>query len=223
MATIDWYFDFISPFAYIQSEMLGQLGSKTRIRYRPVLFAGLLAAHGQQGPGRDSRQARIHLSLRLLAGGQARHPLEDAARASLQSAAAVAPGHRLRLRARGDPSHLPLRVARRPPARPAHRMGRARARPAHSRCRAPDRRARGQGGAPAQYRRGHRARRVRRARRSPSATSSSGARTPRRWRPNTSRRDSRYADPEYARLATLPVGVTRTPPPAAKRTSKGGR
>lgn len=50
MATVDWYFDYISPFAYLQSERLHMLGPKTRIRYRPVLFAGLLAAHAHKGP-----------------------------------------------------------------------------------------------------------------------------------------------------------------------------
>ena len=42
MASVDWYFDFISPFAYLQSEQLHLLGPKARVRYRPVLFAGLL-------------------------------------------------------------------------------------------------------------------------------------------------------------------------------------
>jgi len=46
----DWYFDFISPFAYLQSERLDTLGSGVAIRYRPVLFAGLLSANGQKGP-----------------------------------------------------------------------------------------------------------------------------------------------------------------------------
>ena len=50
MATVDWYFDFVSPFAYMQSEQLHLLGPKTRIRYRPVLFAGLLAANAHKGP-----------------------------------------------------------------------------------------------------------------------------------------------------------------------------
>lgn len=50
MPTADWFFDFISPFAYLQSEQLSLLGAKTRIRYRPVLFAGLLEAHGHKGP-----------------------------------------------------------------------------------------------------------------------------------------------------------------------------
>jgi 2-hydroxychromene-2-carboxylate isomerase len=56
MATADWYFDFISPFAYLQSEQLALLGPKTRIRYRPVLFAGLLQAHGHKGPAEIPRK-----------------------------------------------------------------------------------------------------------------------------------------------------------------------
>ncbi len=50
MTIADWYFDFISPFAYLQSERLALLGPKVSLRYRPVLFAGLLGAHGQKGP-----------------------------------------------------------------------------------------------------------------------------------------------------------------------------
>jgi len=46
----DWYFDFVSPFAYLQSEQLAPLGPRMSIRYKPVLFAGLLGAHGQKGP-----------------------------------------------------------------------------------------------------------------------------------------------------------------------------
>ncbi|MCC6196309.1 MAG: 2-hydroxychromene-2-carboxylate isomerase [Burkholderiales bacterium] len=56
MATVDWYFDFISPFAYLQSERLALLGPKTRLRYRPVLFAGILAANGQKGPAEIPRK-----------------------------------------------------------------------------------------------------------------------------------------------------------------------
>src|SRR5689334_10438458 len=46
----DWYFDFISPFAYLQSEQLERLHPYVQIRYRPVLFAGLLKHWGQKGP-----------------------------------------------------------------------------------------------------------------------------------------------------------------------------
>ena len=47
---VDWYFDFVSPFAYLQSEELGSLPPRVAVRYRPVLFAGLLGANGQKGP-----------------------------------------------------------------------------------------------------------------------------------------------------------------------------
>jgi 2-hydroxychromene-2-carboxylate isomerase len=46
----DWYFDFVSPFAYLQSERLATLAPALAVRYRPVLFAALLDAHGQKGP-----------------------------------------------------------------------------------------------------------------------------------------------------------------------------
>jgi 2-hydroxychromene-2-carboxylate isomerase len=50
MTIADWYFDFISPFAYLQSERLAAVLPGVAIRYKPVLFAGLLAANGQKGP-----------------------------------------------------------------------------------------------------------------------------------------------------------------------------
>lgn len=48
--TIDWYFDFISPFAWLQAEDLAHLPVDVNIRCKPVLFAGLLQAWGQLGP-----------------------------------------------------------------------------------------------------------------------------------------------------------------------------
>ena len=56
MAAVDWYFDFVSPFAYLQSEQLALLGPKARVRYRPVLFAALLDANGQKGPAEIARK-----------------------------------------------------------------------------------------------------------------------------------------------------------------------
>ena len=50
MPSADWYFDFISPFAYLQSERLSTLPPKLALRYRPVLFAGLLEHHAHKGP-----------------------------------------------------------------------------------------------------------------------------------------------------------------------------
>jgi 2-hydroxychromene-2-carboxylate isomerase len=46
----DWYFDFVSPFAYLASEQLAGLAPRIAIRYKPVLFAAILGANGQKGP-----------------------------------------------------------------------------------------------------------------------------------------------------------------------------
>lgn len=50
MTTIDWYFDFISPFAYLQHEHLHRLPAGVELHYRPVLLAGLLGHWGSKGP-----------------------------------------------------------------------------------------------------------------------------------------------------------------------------
>jgi len=46
----DWYFDFISPFSYIQWMRVRRDHPALRLRPRPVLFAGLLKHWGQLGP-----------------------------------------------------------------------------------------------------------------------------------------------------------------------------
>ncbi len=46
--TADWYFDFISPFSYLQLARMAELPG-LHLRPRPVLFAGLLAHWGQLG------------------------------------------------------------------------------------------------------------------------------------------------------------------------------
>ena len=49
MATsVDWYFDFVSPFSYLALHRLGEL--PVQVSYKPVLFAGLLNHWGQKGP-----------------------------------------------------------------------------------------------------------------------------------------------------------------------------
>lgn len=50
MKRIDWYFDYISPYAYLQSQRLGEFAGTAEIRPVPVLFAGLLNATGTLGP-----------------------------------------------------------------------------------------------------------------------------------------------------------------------------
>ena len=49
MATsVDWYFDFVSPYSYIALHRLPEL--RASISFKPVLFAGLLQHWGQKGP-----------------------------------------------------------------------------------------------------------------------------------------------------------------------------
>lgn len=52
MKHLTFYLDFISPYAYLAFETLPQalLGHSYSVRYKPVLFAGLLKHHGQLGP-----------------------------------------------------------------------------------------------------------------------------------------------------------------------------
>lgn len=52
MKHITFYFDFISPYAYLAFEQLpGVLrGISHSVEYKPVLFAGMLKHHGQLGP-----------------------------------------------------------------------------------------------------------------------------------------------------------------------------
>lgn len=52
MKTLDFYFDVVSPYAYLAFHKLpGALqGLSHQVRYVPVLFAGLLKHHGQLGP-----------------------------------------------------------------------------------------------------------------------------------------------------------------------------
>ena len=47
---IHWYFDFISPFAYLQHELLLRHHPRLHRIHRPVLLAGLLNHWGAKGP-----------------------------------------------------------------------------------------------------------------------------------------------------------------------------
>jgi 2-hydroxychromene-2-carboxylate isomerase len=99
-ASIDWYFDFVSPFSYISLYRLKEL--PVQVSYKPVLFAGLLKHWGQKGP------AEIPLDLPLvhLVGARARHHFSPPRAAPVQSAAASAPRASLRLPSRRGQTHF---------------------------------------------------------------------------------------------------------------------
>ncbi len=46
--SVDWYFDFVSPYSYLCLHRLKEIDRS--ISYKPVLFAGLLNHWGQKGP-----------------------------------------------------------------------------------------------------------------------------------------------------------------------------
>jgi len=50
MKQADWYFDFVSPFAYLQLDMLDEVAKRAAVAPRPVLLAGILNHFGQKGP-----------------------------------------------------------------------------------------------------------------------------------------------------------------------------
>jgi 2-hydroxychromene-2-carboxylate isomerase len=50
MPSVVWYFDFVSPYAYLGLQTLRRLPEGTHPQYRPILFAGLLKHFGQKGP-----------------------------------------------------------------------------------------------------------------------------------------------------------------------------
>jgi 2-hydroxychromene-2-carboxylate isomerase len=55
---IDWYFDFISPFAWLQWPRIRQLAEQRPLQLRPILFAGLLDLHGHKGPAEIASKRR---------------------------------------------------------------------------------------------------------------------------------------------------------------------
>jgi 2-hydroxychromene-2-carboxylate isomerase len=54
--SIDWYFDFVSPYSYLALHRLHELSST--VSYKPVLFAGLLNHWGQKGPAEIAPKRR---------------------------------------------------------------------------------------------------------------------------------------------------------------------
>ena len=56
---LDWYFDFISPFAYLQFSQFDRLPAALSITFRPVLFGALLAHWGSKGPAEIAPKRRF--------------------------------------------------------------------------------------------------------------------------------------------------------------------
>jgi 2-hydroxychromene-2-carboxylate isomerase len=57
MRAADWYFDFVSPYSYLQCERLLEL--PVAIRAKPLVFAALLGHWGQKGPAEMATKRRF--------------------------------------------------------------------------------------------------------------------------------------------------------------------
>ena len=81
-AGVTFYFDPISPYSWLASKALGRIAEVAgEIAFQPVLFAGLLNAHGQRGPAEIAAERRYMF----------RDVLREATRAGLPFAGP--PGH----------------------------------------------------------------------------------------------------------------------------------
>jgi 2-hydroxychromene-2-carboxylate isomerase len=64
---VDWYFDFVSPYSYLQCERLAKFPAT--IRPRPLVFAALLNHWGHKGPAEmPSKRTFIYRQVQWLAG-----------------------------------------------------------------------------------------------------------------------------------------------------------
>jgi 2-hydroxychromene-2-carboxylate isomerase len=54
-----WYFDFISPFAYLHWPRVRSLAEQRPVEFKPLLFAGLLDRNGQKGPAEIPAKRRF--------------------------------------------------------------------------------------------------------------------------------------------------------------------
>jgi len=72
----DWYFDFISPFAYLQWMRVRRDHPALTLSPRPVLFAGLLKHWGQLGPAELPTKRRHTYRLAMWQAQELQIPLQ---------------------------------------------------------------------------------------------------------------------------------------------------
>lgn len=59
MIRAEWFFDLVSPYAYLQLQQMASLPGEVQVEPRPVLLAGLLKHFGQVGPA-EIPPKRLH-------------------------------------------------------------------------------------------------------------------------------------------------------------------
>ena len=96
---VDWYFDFISPFAYLQLCSFDRLPDDLAVAMKPVLFAGLLGHWEHKGPAEiPAKRRQTYRYCHWLAGKRGipfkvppRHPFNPLAVLRLAVALDAAP------------------------------------------------------------------------------------------------------------------------------------
>ncbi|WP_266167846.1 2-hydroxychromene-2-carboxylate isomerase [Dyella subtropica] len=73
--SIVWYFDFISPFAWLQWPKIKELAQSQPVTLRPILFAGVLDRVGQKGPAEIPAKREFSYRHVLWRARQAGQPL----------------------------------------------------------------------------------------------------------------------------------------------------
>jgi 2-hydroxychromene-2-carboxylate isomerase len=69
VARLSWYFDFVSPFSYLQFAAFPALYQRSDADLKPVLFAGLLDHFGQKGPAEiDPKRKHTYQLTQWMAG-----------------------------------------------------------------------------------------------------------------------------------------------------------
>ena len=110
MARLVWYFDFVSPFAYLQFAGHPGIFQRPDVDMKPVLFAGLLKHFEHKGPA-EIEPKRIH-TYRHTQWQADKYGIADevSARAPVQFAARAAPRDRLRRHLRYGQDDLRLHL-----------------------------------------------------------------------------------------------------------------
>jgi 2-hydroxychromene-2-carboxylate isomerase len=73
--SIVWYFDFVSPFAWLQWPQVKALAGERAVALRPILFAGVLDRVGQKGPAEIPAKREFIYRHVLWRARQAGYPL----------------------------------------------------------------------------------------------------------------------------------------------------
>ncbi|KAF1006381.1 MAG: 2-hydroxychromene-2-carboxylate isomerase [Luteibacter sp.] len=74
--SIVWYFDFVSPFCWLQWPSVRRLAEEREVILRPILFGALLNAMEQRGPAEIPRKREFSYRYALWRARQAGTPLK---------------------------------------------------------------------------------------------------------------------------------------------------